>query len=336
MKQATVLVLLCLCGIPSYSQTASVYHAKAVIVLSTGTDEGQVGYRKSYGEGGGFAGPTDYAFSPESNLYVSDHINSRIDVFDRDFRFVRSIHVKDFGDYPVINRLEVNSAGEMLAVVDLEGLYLLDKDGEVLFTMKQGGLSAAVIKRYDAFFYGEGILYSDDSLNYHILGKDGSELTQVSKAARWDSMVDEIGKLYKSDKEAVASMVDTLRTSGIVWDGGRLLTTDFARQRKLWGQLRNLAISSRTMGKDVKILDTVSDATFLGFNTSANSYWLCFEKARFNYRFILIMSPLGDVRDYFTSDILSRARPVIAPNGDVYFMIAGEDGVSVSKIERVW
>lgn len=335
MKQSVIIVLIMFYGLSLNAQQIADYKSVPIGTLPIGSGEGQVGYNKSFGEGGGFSGPTNYAFSPEGDLYISDYINSRIDVFNRDFHFVKNVIVDEFGKYPIINRLEVNRFGEIIAIIDLGGIFVLDIDGNILFRKRQNELPRTVTKAYNIFFYADGILYFDDLSKYHILDKTGGELSNTNKTRQWAAMVSQIETQFKFDKDATVSIISALRAADVVWDNGRLLTTDFTKQMKLWDQFRNLPIS-KISGKNTAILDKVSEVIFLGFDAGANSYWVCFEKGRFNSRFVLIMSPLGKVVEYFTSDMLKYGMPVVAPNGDIYFMFAEKEGVSINRIKRVW
>lgn len=69
MKNIIFIVFLFILCTMLFPQEIPVYDLLEPIIIPVGSGAGEVGYNKYWGEGGGYAGPTFYAFSPNGNFY---------------------------------------------------------------------------------------------------------------------------------------------------------------------------------------------------------------------------------------------------------------------------
>ena len=348
MRKMVPLVLLIFSITILGAQEFREIESQLVTVFPFGNSESSLGYRKIT-DGTAVGVPSAFCFDLDGNLVVSDWINKRISCFDQNWQPIKTIDLTEI-IYPT--RMEVDAEGNFICYYGSVGIRKIDVEGNTLFFLHVGGEDIADDIRSDGFYIIDDLVLAYNDNNGGIIGF--KDLTPDYKENNKKPILNTQQVIREIEQNHPTLMVETgigpsiqqrnstsrpivpgrQSSEYVIYENGVGLSRDFDRFMTLKSQ--DGAVQSRTLGDGNQysmLLDRLENALkiFIGTDLSGNHYWKMASG-------IFVFNSEGIPIAAFKFKSLKRrsTRPVISPQGDVYFMSSGEAGHYLYKIERDW
>jgi hypothetical protein len=291
-------------------------------------------------------GPTAFCFDSKGFLIIVDTNNKRICMFDNNYNFISSIN-----NSPIVEpyRIDIDKDGNIIGHI-YGGIQIMDTTGKGLITIYVENNDIRDSIRSDGFYVANGMVfaYTDDGgiIGFKNPGTDYKENNR--NILNTQEVIREIERNHPNIKvetgiepsiqqrDSSSRPTVPIRQSSeyVIYENGVGLSRDFDRFMTLKSQ--DGAVQSRTLGDGNQysmLLDRLENALkiFIGTDLSGNHYWKMASG-------IFVFNSEGIPIAAFKFKSLKRrsTRPVISPQGDVYFMSSGEAGHYLYKIERDW
>jgi len=341
MKQIIFSVLFFLIYTTVFSQNIPYYDCQEITTLKIGNNEGEVGYNRAFGEGGGYPGPTYYSFSPEGDFYICDYINKRINVYNSSFDFIRTINPDKKIGAGIVLRMKFDSKENLTLILDMKGLYKIDGTGQMLYEIPQDSLPKDVYKKYDFFNIGEELLYYDtgkNDLKIKILNNSGENIENQKVISFLNENNLDLTKSLDIQEEDIDTLQTFIKNKPLVIKDNKILSTDFNQHRGYYEALKKMKANEEAVldDKNDAIFKKISGATLKGFDKYGNSFWFCSDELDYRKYFIVILSNKGKLIDYFTTDLIKEAFLSVSPEGDIYFIKVNEEACKIYETIRNW
>jgi len=336
-----IICLILLCTVIS-AQEIPVYELQEIITLKIGSGTGEVGYDKDYAAGGGYPGPTFYTFSPGGNLYIFDHRNKRINVYNSTFNFIKTINPATEIAYDYFIWATIDEKENLACFLDMKGLYKLDNTGKIIYSIPIKFLSRSVSKFYNFFPIGDDLLIYNDGAAKEKLMLFDNEGLRIAKD-KTETLLHEntiaAKDLLHIENDNEQQFESFLKENNIIINSNKLLTTDFKKHRKFFNSLLQINKGNSNIekvgdSKDDTIFELLGITSFKGFDINGNSCWFCTDNIEYNIFFIVILSNKGELIDFFKPDLIEKGAVTISPTGDVYFIKTNEEGCKIYKTIR--
>jgi hypothetical protein len=171
----TALELSCglLCHTSAQSQPAEGYEKHQILFLKWGAGDHEIGLDALNN-----SGPTALAIDKNENIYITDPVNKRIQIFSIAGNFIKSVPSD-----AIVPSLEVDDEGDIFTTYSLNGkwsnkLLLVQKDGKrIKYEMPSGIIQNSILYSYDGkkiYSFGDNgqKKFSNSRFNQHLFFKD--------------------------------------------------------------------------------------------------------------------------------------------------------------------
>ena len=294
------------------------YQAELVRQIPIGTNPGELNHWTGPGMSMRPSAPVVY----EDRIYIMDNANGRLNIYDKDLRFVDELRPRD----TKVNMRDtyyfsVLDDGGIIAF-SVFGGYRSDRDGRLIYSVDADRLPEHVT--YQGYFwtFHDYVIFLDrsDGGDYHVIDGEGrflspGEIKSLGEEMKRDS------RLRRESPRMRDAIDGFLKENNLLLDGERdFLVTSW--RGILYRQFYRLIAAN----SDRPIQNRVADAEYEqegggvnGVDIDGNTYWgLINVKTQKKLRYVI--SPRGDVIDYFA--IAPEARRV----GDCCSYTYGADG----------
>ena len=285
-------------------------------------DNGQIRFAPEFINMGGHP-PQLITISEKNQLYVSDVISGRFNIYNLNMDFIRTIRLKTL--MPSGGKILVDNEENIIGLSLLENhLVKINKNGELIYRINRNNLSIQLRDQNKFYLINSGLLYFDEKSNgIEILDASGIKLTEEEKKEILDRQYNEVRAILLNDpdfaKKYIKDVEDLLSTEKIFFNDGTMIAENFDVCREYYKILKKATNN--------KAIDRVPDVTndsplrIIGFDDDKNSYWNCICRREDKF-FIVVCSNKGEIIDTFFSYQQKNAAMsaiAIAPNGDIYY-----------------
>ncbi len=329
------------------------YQTIKVRIIQSGFSDGMIGWEKP--DAGGGYGPLTFVISKNNQIYVPDRVNQRINIYDLNGNYLRTIDEEKPAHFS--NTLRVDLNGNVIGV-SYYGLRKIDPNGKGIFTINSKALPKSVINSHDFFALNDDVfIYNDRDLIQYI-DKNGSIRSTKEAVKRLMEITSNTANaqfITKSLSVISRKTIESLQANpNYLIVGGRFYSADFFKAQAFFDKVKNvrLEVQSKTVKKSSIISVNLKDFSLyhlIDYDSEHNSYWLASSGNHKNEMLsVFVYSELGELLDAFyygqymdgnpnrEAYPLTGALTAIAPSGDVYFLIGNEDEYTFYKVQRQW
>ena len=276
----------------------------------------------------GFVGPQTFAIDSSGKFYISDVINCRINIYDKDFSFLRHIDNSNIKEQLYFTyKINVNSQSDIIIYSDGYGLLKIDKDGKLLFYKKNSELPSNIVGGYDFFKLDNIVLLYD---------KDNNKIKMIDDTGKIITLKQYLDNKNETPTDKTRSD-NILVKEGIVLFDNKILSdllNDHLNE-KIQMTIDSTSVKYTRNSYQIEDLSRYEPASFIGFDDEGNSYWNSRIDRDRTKKVILILANSGKVLDCFYNKIIQSIIS-ISPNGDVYFLDYNNRGAKLYKTSRNW
>ena len=357
IKKITFFIIFLIFIQKSYSMIDSDNNIIKIKIINTGNKEGEIGLDLSRAYGGGCPSPTTFSISSNNKIYIPDIINKRINIYDSELTYVKSVLEKDTKELYSAHNISIDKNGNILGISGKFNFIKINSNGETIFKFNKKLLSHDIKYNKNFFLIDDYIFYTDNKQIKHINNNENNRNNESTKEILERLNKTEEQKLItRNDKiKSKLDIIKPLKEKGeqlII--GDKFYSTNFNKNLKYY-KLVQKAIraplqKSKLEEKNI-VLEKLHDKSFINYDKEHNSYWKIRRPGEDNYDIIesiVIFSKDGinlDVIDYgrINEGILdivnfptTQSLINIASNGDIYFMKGSKEGYIFWKLERSW
>lgn len=216
--------------------------------------------------------------------------------------------------------MKFDSNEDIILLIDMKGLYKINNSGKTLFKLPLKSLPKDVTKKYNFFNIEEDLVYYE-KINgkavIRIIDNEGEQKEEL-----------EVKRII-DDTTAIIDVKNLDDIQCILFKDKKVLSTDF----NIHMNIRN---KTEVILDDVgsNILNSIDGSIFKAYDNIGNSYWLCSDKLDTEEKFIIVLSNIGEVRDFFTTKLINDSLMAVSPQGEVFFIKTDEDGCKIFKTVR--
>lgn len=114
MNKLLLSLLILFVSTFSYTEQISQYKFITLNVVKTGIEDGKIGWKTS--KGGGYSGPTAITISKDKKIYIPDRKNRRINIYDSNINFIRTI-IEEKAESHFSFKMLINDNGSIFSKV---------------------------------------------------------------------------------------------------------------------------------------------------------------------------------------------------------------------------
>lgn len=319
MKKLLLVVIVLFIACILNAKEFNTYSMELVVLLPDGEGRGKIWAEMV---GPGQDNPSAFVFDKEGNLYISDMIQDKLLKFDRNFDFIA-----EFFDCYAANaeQLYIDDSGEFIS---LNNDVSISVDTS---SLKKKSFVSLWDSQYKEQFKRNKFMYINGSV--YIPLKDGRLLSIDNPGTNNNDNLKKVKKVNPGMQSTSRSSTNTImvdKRNNLIVDTD-IITRDF----KSFFSYKN---EHQTRGGSKKKLDITLTADFfkntqmdyLGKDSDKNIYWL-------NSDAVVIFDKHGQLIEVFIPEPNKRkGKPVIHPDGDVYYIWFDEKKLYLYKIARKW
>ena len=345
-----------------YSDELSNYSIIKIKDIPSGKEEGMIGWQPAIA--GGKSGPSCFAIS-KKNIYIPDRVNYRINVYDLDSVFIRSIVEQKDKKAHFSNSLKIDEKGNIIYLSSRTGLRKIDNNGNIVYSLDKN--LPRKVHQYKSFFpLNDEIFIYNDQGEVESISNSG-KIEAVCKAkARLQEITNTEDKLQNTISRAIKipdekkQIIDILgNSSKHLMVGDNFYSANFRDNKEFFDKVKELRefvrlekVKNRGIEekKEINInLDKYS-MKFIGYDKEHNSYWKGIQdkvKDAKNYA-VIIYTKYGELLDAFYYGQHYKNKPnlelystsgalvAVSPAGNVYFLVGNKKQYTLYKVERQW
>jgi hypothetical protein len=347
---ATILFVLLIPSILN-SQAIKDYQQLKVFTVAIGSAEGQMVYDQRAATLGSLSQPLSFTIGNDNNIYINDSCNARINIYDINFAFKKTINDKKHIGFWEIRKIEVDDENNLFLYIPEAGLVKIDLDGNIIWRVKKKELPVSLRDNRTFFLYEKSVVYFDSqsAIPIKFIDENGIVLDDEKNRSRMETLYTKTTN--NIEQVAIAPLLADIEHAkmkelNIFENKGNMLAPNISMHREYFKKIKNQIIKKQDLVKD-KAICTIdfSDDAFLidnklisgeliGYDVDNNSYWKSAILAT-GKTYIIILRKNGSILDAFYFDI-ERSFIAVAPNGDVYFMQSTDAGINFYKTIRQW
>ena len=360
------LLIFCIL-LTSNSYSINEYSIIKIKNIASGKNEEQIGWEPAVA--GGFSGPTSIVISKDNELYIPDRVNDRINVYDLNFNFIRTIIEKENKKAHFTKKLKIDDDGNLIYLSSSKGLVKINSNGDNLFLVDKNKLPRQVTQ-YRLFFpiadnvfiyndQGE-VAYIDNTGKIESADKAVNRLIEIENKNK-ENALSTVIKITDAMKQTIKSLQMSKKHLIV---GDNFYSTSIYKTREYFDKIKDIReyIKSEKSkiygGEEKKELNINLDDygyTFYGYDKEHNGYWGAGKQDDDNTwnSAIIIFSKYGEILDAFyygqykkgentglqpdySLYPTSGAEIAVAPSGDVYFLVGSKEKYTLYKVERRW
>jgi hypothetical protein len=357
MKNIIIIILLLFYSFFSYTEQLNTYSFIPVKVIQTGSEEGKIGWQASPS---GYTGPTTMYIDKNSIIYVPDRVNNRINLYDLDINFLKTIIEKEKKYAHFTNKMKVDENGNIIYISTKAGLQKIDPKGNNLFTIKYKILPRNVKNRQNFFPINDVIFIYDDNNEIEYITSEGEIISGEKITSKITELTDKMESkesqmniiLLPAEQKKI---IQELKNNKILLIGTRLYSTNFSKNQEYFNKIKEIRkyIISQKKEADKKNIDiNIEDFSmhFIDYDEKHNSYWqgIINKPDDIKKYAVIIYSKYGELLDAFYYGQYNDHEPnynlyptteaivAVAPIGDVYFLIGNSKEYTFYKVENNW
>ena len=354
MKRFFILIILLFSLFNGYSSDIKNYELIFIKTIPIGKEEGNIGFLQRIA-GGMPRGPETIAIDKYKNLYIPDFANSRINVYDLDLNYLKTIEEPENKTMHHATKLFIDNDKNIMEISAGLGLKKINQTGETILYLDQNKLPEN-IRQGDFFVISSYIIYYDDNGFIKSITPDG----EIRDSAETSNIIREIEKkeinnTSKEEQKVLASkrnvLIDIQSKGRHIIIGDKYYTTDFLYMKDYFEKGAEYYAFKKSLENEIKKENininekSLKRSIFIGFDDEHNSYWRTYDQSLKKWKeFVFVYSNYGEIIDAFYFENLKDKNVLwgdyikiaIAPSGDVYFMRNDETGSYFWKVERRW
>lgn len=315
------ILLLYLIQMKLYTIDIKKYNPKKVVTLPQGNNNGQIGLNKKFI--GGATGPMSLYIKNNGNFYVSDGINNRIVILDKNGKFISNIY--NHGRYNLLGSYKIEIDNNDNIFILSSGYMKIDKNGEALFYIDFNKIDNNLFNKNNFFLINDYTIFYDSTNSLKIFNNKGEIVLKNLK----NDLVNAINNksLQKIDPNKTEKIKSFLSKNELIFNENKLLTKNF-EQFKEYSYLKNSKI-------DFQNLSNISVGEFINYDNEYNSYWNGYEK--YPNKIIIIFDNEGNIKHCFYNILIENILS-IDQNGNCYTIIPDEnnENITIWKYEKAW
>jgi len=343
MKNIIILFILFLIFNICYANEINEYNLELIAELKIGDSEGEIGWDSELAQFRGI-GRQFFTITNNNLIYLCDSFNSRLNVYDTNFNFKRSISVKYgiSGAYRLVIKNE-----NIISLSSPSGLVKVNKTGDLIFQVKYQELPSKMKGKRDFFVFDDDVLYFDNNENLITIDSEGKikndlnieqALEKYNKNTR-GSNDEEL--LLKED--SIKELNEFVKDKKLLKIDGVIYTGHFEKLKEYKDKIKDLK-KSNVIDNSLSMLNNIYEGTLylIGYDNDGNSYWEGEAKQKSNITghnmlIVLVCSSQGSILDCLHNSI-EKSSLAIAPNGDVYIRenLPKDGKFNFYKIPRQW
>jgi hypothetical protein len=364
MKRIMFILILCALSASLFCDNLSDYQIEKVKVIPTGKEKGLIGWERSVA--GGKSGPTAFVIT-NYYTYVPDRVNNRLNVYDNNFLYLKSI-LFDKNDIaiPCATLMKADESGNIIIYINSFGLKKIKADGTEMYTLKYEELPNQVNQFNNFFTIDSDVFIYDDNEEVAYITDKGQIIKSGDALSRLKSIpsVNTTRTMNQAfslpaDKKAVINKFAA--NSKFMIKDEDYFSSLFYKNEEYFKKIKDVrdyvrAQKQKQAGTAVK--DKTTDISlskwglnFIGYDNDHNGYWdgiQTISAQGFDKEAIIIFSRYGELLDafYYGQNDNGKANYAlfpttnavlaVAPNGDVYFLVGNEKEYAFYKVTRRW
>ena len=339
------------------------YSFQKIKDIESGNEEGLIGWQTD--DAGGYSGPTSFVILSNNHLIIPDRVNYRINVYDNNMKFDRTIIEKGKKNAHFAMNLKVDKDYNLYySFADL-GLIKTDISGNQIYKVDHKKLPAQV-KFNDNFFPLENkVLIYNDQHEVEMINSAGViEKPDVAKRQMQALSLQEETKQTNlaggiSVPDEVKRGIDPLKNDNKhILINDKFYSTDFLKNKEYFEQIKSVRehVKSEKVSRGIRPIKEISidldkySMRLIGYDDEHNSYWRGIkDKVKHTKDLaVIVFSKYGELLDAFNygqyfhnepnTELYKTTESVIAvaPSGDVYFLVGSKEKYTMYKVERKW
>jgi hypothetical protein len=331
--------------------------------IPAGKEKGMIGWEPAVA--GGFSGPTSFAISAD-NIYVPDRVNYRINVYDLNFNFIKTIIEEGKNLIPFSSNMKADKNGNIISYIQGFGLKKIDINGKETFSIPKNVLSNEVNQYRNFFPINDEVFIYNNQGEVEYINNSGkvenvnNAITKLQEITREKEQLEnelpgEI-KIPDEKKQIIATLQNSKKYLLV---GYNFYSIDFRKNKEYFEQIKDirefvksekLKIRGGEENKELNINLDDYDYTLFGYDEEHNGYWGAGKQEGKDIRnlAIIILSKYGEILDGFYFGQYYKNKPnlelystsgaeiAIAPSGDIYFLVGSKEKYTLYKVERRW
>ena len=335
--------------------------------ITSGKDEGQIGWEPAVA--GGFSGPTSIAISKDNKLYVPDRVNYRINIYDLNFNFIKTIIEKTIKKAHFTQNLKIDDDNNIIYLSSSKGLVKINSDGDNFFSVAKKQLPRQVTQYKNFFPIADKIfIYNDENKIECITNKGefikGDKIKPEIKKIE-NKWVNESQVRFIELPDNIMKIIEDLQqNSSLLIINNNFYDRNFRKNREYFEKIKDIReyvklekakVRSSVEKKEVNLSIEDFSIHFFDYDANHNSYWMgIIDKPNKTKKFaVIIYSKYGELLDAFyygqykkgetpgwqhdfSQYPTSGAEVAIAPAGDVYFLVGNKEKYTLYKVECRW
>ena len=144
------------------SEELSIYPIEKVSSISTGKEEGMIGWQSPIA--GGSSGPRAFVIAKDKKIYIPDRVNHRINVYDINFKYLKTIIEKKKESHFALS-MKIDGDNNIISLLIGKGLKKIDQEGNTIFFINWKELPNNKDNRYNYFVINKHIfLYNNNKI----------------------------------------------------------------------------------------------------------------------------------------------------------------------------
>ena len=365
MKKILILILLNFLAIGSlYCDELSKYSISLINEIMTGSEEGFIGWQPPVA--GRHSGPRTLAISNNNKIYIPDRVNYRLNVYDFNMNFIKTIFEKGEKNAQFTNILKVDVNENIYFAKATFGLIKIDNKGNEIFKINTELLPRNILSHNEFFPVNKFLFFYNDKNEIQYIDNDG----KIQNSDKALNLLHKLSLETQPDQSLQSKSMESVKTNNIVFDelrnnkehlliNDQYFSTQFYKHKEYYKQIENIKPKVKAPIANSKSFSSLKQKDiniegyslgFIGYDNEHNSYWMAGKILKDDLigHFVIILDKYGTVLDGFKSgesnddkyitDIYptSDALTAVAPNGDVYFMVTSKEKYSFYKVKRQW
>ena len=358
-----------------FCQDLMKYKITKIKEIKTGKEEGELGFKISLLLAGGSPGARTFSLS-YNRIFVPDLINKRINVYDLNLNFIKTIEEKGNSSCHFARKIYVDIDINLICLSS-KGLKKIDYDGFRKFSLKREQLPNEINQYKNFHLINNQIFFRNDSKEIQMIDETGVvrgrgqalEAIQNIESKMENNLNQNTShsstyQLARGNQDALKALNQNNQNILI---GDKFYSSSISEMKEYFVQVKKLipeenrkqmttmsgsSVNKKQEQKKIDIdLEKLIDPEVVGYDDYHNIYWQAGIRGKDKWtteQVIIVFSRYGDVIDVFQYGQKFRGEPnfelakssnakiTIAPNGDVWLMRGDQKAYRFWKVERQW
>lgn len=340
MRKSLLLIMILIC-FKLFSQLSS-YELEVFKTIAVGKELGEIGWAGSKPSIGAAYSPSTFSFNKKGEVYIPDLVNKRINIYDSNLNYLRTIVDSDNKARSHHAIKIVFTDDESFFSVSYNSLVKSQNDGKTLFVLNTNK------DPYSSYRF-TNIHYIDEKLYFYMYNGFILSIDSLGNLLSNKESIKNLAKANQKYKQTSRSVGDDFPDS-LLLEGKHIILGDkyfnsSFEDLKRFNYKNNESkgiVNSRSIGSNKK-LPKIRNHRHIGTDSDDNTYWVA-TVGKTEDKVIVVLSKSGLVLDAFIFDNIKKMReenlsPMLAAvsySGDVFFMRGEEEKYNFWKVKRVW